>query len=296
MTVVAAFASSHAALMITRKAAVDPELWNDLHATFRRMADRLVEADVDTLVVFGTDHGRRFPLDHVPAFTIGVGPTATGMGDGGLPVVEFPVDQTLAADMLTGAIEEEIDLAFSEEVRIDHSFVTPLLLAFGDDRPTIVPVTQNCGIPPQPRLTRSYRVGEVLGQVAQRAGQRVAVLGTGGLSHWVGSDERRQFMRRRAGTRLPDIASYPVEVGSEGPVNEDFDSTFLALGGEGRWSDVLGWTTDEIESRGGNGAQEIRNWVAAAGFAGGASLEPWFYAAVPEWLTGTAIAEFAVSV
>ncbi len=292
MTLVRAFASSHAALMVTRKESCDPQVQRDVYTAFRRMGERLADDDVDVVVVIGTDHGRHFTLAHVPAFTIGVGARATGLGDGGLPVVEYPVDGDLAAQMLRAAIEAEIDLAFSEEPRIDHSFVTPLLLAFGDRRPAIVPVTQNCGIPPQPLLRRSYAVGRALGAAADASDRRVAVIGTGGLSHWVGSDERRAFMQRTPGTRYAEIADHPVQVGATGQVNEDFDRTFLRLAHDGRWDDVLGWSAEWIEARAGNGAQEIRNWVAAAGFAGGAPLATSFYTPVPEWLTGTAVAEF----
>ena len=292
MTVVRAFASSHAALMVTRKDSCAPEVQRDVYAAFRAMGERLAEDEVDVVVVFGTDHGRHFTLAHVPAFTIGVGAVATGLGDGGLPVVEYPVDGELAAQMLQSAIDAEVDLAFSEEPRIDHSFVTPLLLAFGDRRPAIVPVTQNCGVPPQPLLRRSFAVGRALGAAAEASSRRVAVIGTGGLSHWVGSDERRAFMNRRPGTRYADIGAHPVQVGPSGPVNEEFDRNFLALAHDGAWDEVLGWSAEWIESVAGNGAQEIRNWVAAAGFTGGAPLGSSFYTPVPEWLTGTAVAEF----
>jgi aromatic ring-opening dioxygenase catalytic subunit (LigB family) len=292
MTIVSAFASSHAALMVTRKERCDPQVQQNVYAAFQMMGERLAEAEVDVVVVIGTDHGRHFTLAHVPAFTIGVGTKAVSLGDGGLPVVEYPVDGDLAAGMLDAAIDAQIDLAFSEEARIDHSFVTPLLLAFGERRPTIVPVTQNCGIPPQPLLRRSYAVGQALGAAAEASERRVAVIGTGGLSHWVGSDERRAFMRRTPGTRYAEMADHPVEVGATGPVNEEFDRQFLALAHDGRWDEVFAWSSEWIEREAGNGAQEIRNWVAAAGFAGGAPLASSSYAAVPEWLTGTAVAEF----
>lgn len=159
LTVVSAFASSHTALMVTRKQACDPVLQQRVFSEFERIGDRMLTRAVEVLVVIGADHGRRFGLEHVPAFTLGVGDTATGLGEGGLPTVAYPVDREFAAELLEEGIAADIDLAFSEDVRIDHSFITPLLLSFGDHRPAIVPITQNCGFPPQPLLRRSSRWG-----------------------------------------------------------------------------------------------------------------------------------------
>lgn len=295
MTIVSAFASSHTALMISRKDAADPARQQEIYDAFRGMGERMLADAVDVVVVIGTDHGRRFGLDHVPGFTIGVGEEATGLGDGGLPPVTYPVDREFAADLLHEAIAADIDLAFSEDVRIDHSFVAPLLLAFGEHRPAIVPLTQNCGFPPQPALRRSFAVGRVLGGVAQRSSRRVSVIGTGGLSHWVGSEERRELMRRPPGTRYAELSQHPLYVGESGPVNEEFDRRFLDLAAEGRWEEIIGWAPSWIEDEAGNGAQEIRNWITAAGFADGAALAPSCYAAMPEWLTGIAVAEFEMS-
>jgi aromatic ring-opening dioxygenase catalytic subunit (LigB family) len=295
MTLVGAFACSHAALMVTRRDACDAALQQQVYAAFTQVGERIAALEADVVVVFGTDHGRNFTLEHVPAFTIGIGAVAHGMGDGGLPQIDFPVDQPLAAEMLTGALAADVDLAFSEDMKIDHSFVTPLMLAFGAPPPTVVPVTQNCAIPPRPTLARSFSVGRTLGQIAAASSRRVAVIGTGGLSHWVGSQERRDFMNRPPGTRIAELSQYPVTIADTGSINQDFDRELLSLGEQGRWEEVLRWSPESIESSAGNGAQEIRNWIAAAGFADGAPLKSFVYTPVPEWLTGTAVAEFDLS-
>ena len=73
--------------------------------------------------------------------------------------------------------------------------------------------------------------------------RRVAVLGTGGLSHAVGTP-------------------------TAGEIDEAFDDRVMALLSENGPA-VSALTHEELEAAG-NGAHEIRNWIAAAGAAGGA--------------------------
>jgi 2,3-dihydroxyphenylpropionate 1,2-dioxygenase len=49
-------------------------------------------------------------------------------------------------------------------------------------------------------------------------------------------------------------------------------------------------TTDEVEKAAGNGAQELRTWLVAAGAAGGGGGRVLAYEPMPEWLTGMGVA------
>ena len=85
--------------------------------------------------------------------------TAEGIGDADLPPCTVPLHQPFAQAILTCILDAGVDMAYSETMKIDHSFVTPLMLAFGDDMIPIVPIAQNCNFPPLPPLARSYEVG-----------------------------------------------------------------------------------------------------------------------------------------
>lgn len=293
MTVVAAFACSHAGLMVTRRGHGDAAAEQDIYRAYAQLGEELRAAEPDALVVFATDHQTVYKLNHVPAFTIGVSAIARGLGDAGIPARDFPIHQEVAQRLLDGALAAGVDLAFSEDLGIDHSFVTPLLLAFGDTAPPpLVPVIQNCNVPPRPVLRRSFQVGQVLREVLAGSPARIAVLGTGGLSHWVGSPQRQAFLRQPAGTRLSTMHEYPVTLDETGPINDAFDRKFLATAGQGGWDEIISWPPEEIETQAGNGAHEIRNWLSAAGFAGGAPARTLAYQAIPQWLTGTAVARF----
>jgi hypothetical protein len=181
-------------------------------------------------------------------------------------------------------------------MRIDHSFVTPLMLSTpGLDLP-IVPLVQNTRLPPMPTLRRSYEVGHIIGQaLRQGPSGRVAVMGTGGLSHWVGDERRQAYLRQPAGTRYAVEQDYPLVLPERGRINADFDQAFMAClaeGGAPRW--IEAWSDERIYAEAGNGGQEVRNWLTIAGMVDNAPLEVLGYAAVAEWLTGSAVARFRV--
>ena len=292
MNLVAAFACSHAGLMVTRKGLGAPAREQSIYDAFTRLGEELVAAEPDAVIIFATDHQTIYQLDHVPAFTIGVSAIARGLGDAGIEARDYPINQEVARLLLAGSLAAGVDLAFSEDMGIDHSFVTPLRLALGERTLPIVPVIQNCNVPPRPVLRRSHQLGRIFREVLAGSGARIAVIGTGGLSHWVGSPQRQAFMRQPAGTRLSTMHEYPVTLEATGRINEEFDRKLLAVTGSGGWDEIAGWSPDDIEDRAGNGAHEIRNWLSAAGLAGDAPLTTLAYQAIPEWLTGTAVARF----
>jgi 2,3-dihydroxyphenylpropionate 1,2-dioxygenase len=294
MDIVGAYACSHAGLLITRAERAKPEHKKAVHDAFAEMGRQIAAADPDAIVLVATDHVRVYPLSSVPQFNIGVSATARGLGDAGLPACEIPIHQDFARAILWQALEEGIDLAYSESMQVDHSFVTPLMLALSGASFPIVPIAQNCNAPPLPPLQRSHEVGKALGR-AIRGGPpgRVVIIGTGGLSHWVGPEAYQDFMREPAGTRIDRKKDFPMTIGESGYVNEAFDRSFMDLLCAGRAQDFIrDWDSDRLHAEAGNGAQEIRNWLLVAGAVEDARGEVLGYAAVPEWLTGSGVMKF----
>ncbi|HEY1293387.1 MAG TPA: hypothetical protein VGJ60_09920 [Chloroflexota bacterium] len=297
MQLVGAFACSHAGFLITHFDQASPERRDAVYAGFATMRERIASLAPDALIVVATDHGRIYPLNHQPQFVIGVGPRARGIGDAGLPACEVAVHQPVAQALLEGCIEEGVDLAYSEDVQVDHSFVTPLMLITPELDIPIVPIVQNCRMRPMPTLRRSRAVGQAIGRAIRtsRRPERVVIIGTGGLSHWVGDERRRSFVRQPAGTRYAHESEYPLVLPVTGPINETFDTEFLQTLVRGQAAEFIGeWADDRLEETAGNGAHEIRNWLLIAGVADDAPAEVLAYAAVPEWLTGSAVAAFDV--
>lgn len=296
MEIVGGFACSHAGLIVTRRDKAPPEQRDAVFGAFDVMREKIEALEPDAIVILATDHMKAWPLHGVPQFAIGVGAVATGLGDAGIEPCKIPVQQVFAQAILEGAVRRRIDLAFTEEVEIDHSFVTPLSLVTPSYAVPIVPVTQNCNVPPRPTLERSHEFGEALREsILDGPPGRVVVVGTGGLSHWVGSESRQEFMRRPAGTRLADLAEHPVEIEDIGDVNAEFDRLFLEHVATGDVASfVNSWSPEQVEETAGNGAQEIRNWLTAAAMMADARATTLAYEPVREWLTGTAVLEFEV--
>jgi len=293
MEIAGAYACSHAALLITRGDAAPPAQRDAIYGAFAEMGRAIRAAKADAVVVVATDHGRIYPLTHVAQFTIGVSETAEGIGDGGLPKCTVPIHQPFAQAILNGMIAEGVDLSFSEQMKIDHSFVTPLLLAFGGDAPPIVPIAQNCNFPPLATLQRSREVGIALRRAIEAGPPgRVVVIGTGGLSHWVGTPEEQAFRRRPAGTRMAE-ARGAVTIDETGPVNDAFDRDFVAAICAGKSAAFISeWSDERVYTDAGNGASEIRTWIVLAGVTNDRPARLMAYEPVREWLTGTGIVEF----
>lgn len=296
MDIIAAFACSHTGLIITRKDEASPVQRDAVYGTFAKIRDRVSELRPDALLMIGADHQRAFPLSGVPAFSIGVGPTAQGLGDAGLPTCEVAVNQNVGQAVLEGCLQRDIDLAFSERVEIDHGFAMPLSLITPQWDVPIVPLWQNCNVPPQPTFQRSRTVGKAVASSLRAAGPgRVVLVATGGLSHWVGDEARREFMLRPAGERLGEIAAHPVTLTATGAINEEFDRAFLHHAASGRLPQFIDqWSPARVEEEAGNGAQELRTWVMAAAAVEDAPARVLGYEAVAEWLTGCGGIEFVV--
>jgi hypothetical protein len=297
METVLALACSHAGLIVSRKDRAPAGQSERFYATFETLRRELAALRPDAIVILGTDHMRAWTLaGGVPQFAVGVGPTARGLGDGGVAPRDFAVHQEFAAALLEGCVRQGADLAFTEDVKIDHSFVVPLTLLDPDGEIPIVPVTQNCNVPPRPTFERSHSFGQQARAALDALDfGRIAFVATGGLSHWVGDDARRAFMLRTPGTRLPDLDRFRVELEETGPVNEDFDSRFLDALRDGRAREFFAeWPDDRLEAEAGNGAHELRNWATACGFTGDSAAEVLCYEPVDEWLTGVGVARFKV--
>ena len=80
-----------------------------------------------------------------------------------------------------------------------------------------------------------------------------------------------------------------------GDVDEEFDREALALFAGGDREAVIAFLTDERMARAGNGASELRFWVAAHGAAGTQGFSLIHYEVVPETYTGCGFAEWVVA-
>lgn len=262
---IAGFGTSHTGMMIRAYNPSD-DAQRRVHEGFRQISEEIDAYAPDTIIVIGSEHLNSFSLDNMPQICVGIGDTCVGWGDAGIDTANVPLASELAASLLSDGVRNGFDLSFSANPKLDHGFMAPLHLIRPQMDIPIVPVFQNASMDPLSPLRRSAQFGALVRDVVERSDRtgRVVLLATGGLSHWVGTPEM-------------------------GRINEEFDTWFLDCVVRGDLKSVLSIDTDEITQIAGNGAQEIRNWVAVMA-AGGASGTVFAYESVPAWLTGIGVA------
>jgi len=169
---------------------------DDLRATadnFERFAAHLEHLKVETLVVVGSDHLRKFGHELSPPFVVGKAPRYATTYENevrhfGLEYWEVAGDVELAGSILGDPVlPDSVDLTLSNEWVLDHAFAVPLrFLRPAWDLP-VVPVHTNTNIPPVPHARRFVELGRHLSRSIDQAGPgRVAVIATGHLSTDIG--------------------------------------------------------------------------------------------------------------
>ena len=160
--------------------------------------ETLTRARPDVLVMVGADHFHQFFLDNYPTFLIGKAPRydATFYNEErefGIPKYVLEGDEPFSDFLHRGLMEEKFDFSFSNELKIDHSIICPIItLRPGADLP-VVPIYTNIFAPPIPSPRRFYELGRAIRRVidAYPSDKRVAAIGTGHLSLELGGP--RQF-------------------------------------------------------------------------------------------------------
>jgi 2,3-dihydroxyphenylpropionate 1,2-dioxygenase len=262
---------------------------------------QVAAAQADAFVVFGPDHFRNFFYDVMPPFCIGI-EGVSGFGDYGTPKGELPAARGLGRAIHESVTEAGFDPAFSLSMGVDHGISQPYAVLDPAMRTPIVPIMVNASGAPRPSLRRCHEFGKAVGSAIRTsaAAQQVVVLASGGLSHWIRpvsaddpetpEDTRDYTINGRA--RAPaysamrdDSLRQRIAEGVDGEVNADWDRWFLDTLASGDLEQVFAIPDAELQARAGNGAHEVRTWLAALGAWGGpvVSLS---YEPVRKWVTG----------
>lgn len=165
----------------------EPE-WKDLFTQFDAAKQWLKQARPDVIVAFYNDHLNQFFFDAYPTFAIGVGdphPIADeGWGKRDFP--DLPGHPALAMHVARSLVGNGFDMTICQESQIDHGILSPLPF-LTDERWTVpvIPVQINVIQHPLPTARRCYLLGQAIREAVASFDQdlRVAVMGTGGLSH-----------------------------------------------------------------------------------------------------------------
>jgi 3-O-methylgallate 3,4-dioxygenase len=245
----------------------DPSLCNQLNASVWQskwdrcqkgigwIAQRLAEVSPDVLIIIGDDQEELFHDDNAPALLVYWGDEvintprvypphvpepvkAAGWGYGVKPET-FPGAPALGRHLIEALVDSKVDVSHSRTLKptrgVGHAFGFVYHRVFNGSTPIpTLPVMLNTYYPPnQPTPERCYEIGRFIRQAVESwdSDARVAVLGSGGLSHFVIDEQLDQemidAMRAGDGERLTSVRR-----------------------------DLLN-----------SGTSESRNWIAAAGAA-----------------------------
>ena len=186
-TIVWGACTAHTAAMNRLPPGTDPAQADRVFAAFKHLQRTLVAARPDALVVVGTDHFMTFNYDAAPTFAIGTGDAFQSWGEASSPDRRFRGHDRSASSsskvwlrrILTCCALTKCGSITRLRPRWDSFWAADL---------PVVPIYVNCTTTPLPSHARCRAFGQALGGVLQRRMPltAVAVLGTGGLSHWIG--------------------------------------------------------------------------------------------------------------
>lgn len=266
---VGGYTISHSSFMVSQPELVDPGLAERCFAAFAKIRDEIADLKPDAIVLIGTDHFNTFSTEAMPQWCVGRSPSHSGWADN-LPMYEVAGDASLAEEILESVLEHGFEPAFSDSMRLDHSFFGPLHFLTPDLNVPVVPIFQNTLVYPLVTLRRAYEFGAAIARAiaTNPTSKHVVIVGSGGLSHWIGGPQH-------------------------GRLSPDFDRKFL----ERFTANDVDWLTgltDEIETLAGNGGQEIRNWLTIRGALADAHALEVYYEPAYEWIVGVGVAALSV--
>ncbi len=244
-----------------------------LYAALDRQRAEIQASGAEVLIVVAAEHFANFFMDNMPAFCIGLGEKHEGPIEDpewlAIPRTVIRGHPELAL-RLTKEVMQTVDVAYAEEWKCDHGIMVPLhFLTPKYDLP-VIPVNINCQGPPLAPLHRVWAFGEALRRACDSVPEKIALVGTGGISHWPAT---------------PD----------SGKINEAWDRQFLDRLMRQDKAALLSYTDEETYRDGGQGGFEIRTYIAAAAAAGGPGELQFYTAELPIFAVGCTVARLQVA-
>lgn len=244
----------HAPGLIGLLDAAPGDIQNVVHRMYADLRAALVAAKPDVLIIFGNDHLANSRPRAYPDFLIGMAPVHSGPYEWyqewlGCRNYQVKGNPAIAEAVFRGLNRRGHRMhAQRENLRFDDNVSIPSLhLRLDETDISVVPILQNCTVPPLPDTHQCYAIGQSLAGVIANdlpAGLRVALLGSGGLSHEPG------------GSRYWYI-------------DKDFDLWFMELMASGDHAKMLeDLTVARMEQSGSGGTLEVMAWMIVAGAIG----------------------------
>jgi 2,3-dihydroxyphenylpropionate 1,2-dioxygenase len=216
------------------------KLRRDAEAAFAVLRNDFEQAKPDVLIVVANDQFVNFFWNNIPTFFVTIGDEVKGQFT--RHHFHYRNHKELGKQIIRAGMEKGIDFSFGEHIELQHTQNVPLHFLLPEPKIPILPIYVNTWVDPAPSPGRCYRVGELVRAVADDSKERVAILATGGLSHFPGS---------------PRI----------GEIDETFDHKLLEVMRDGKGRSLVEYSVQDLLQA---GDTEFLNWMVVIGAIGDA--------------------------
>ena len=259
--IVAAVGTCHTPYLFTNPPDENPQQLAQAAHAMQELGKVLDETKPDVIVFFGSDHVETFSVSCVPTFAIIAGNRAVAKFAGR----EFhpTVHREMAEDLLNKlVVDHEFDIAYSEDAELGHAFAVPFENVIGKRDIPVIPFFANVYVPPLPTPKRCAALGRAVAQIIKGRKERVAVIASGGMSHFPGT---RKYLS-------PEF---------------DFDCWLVAQFEAGHTDALIEMTGSQLDEVGNT---EMLNWAVMFGAIGQQHGELVDY--IPTWHHGLCMMRF----
>ncbi len=189
--IVAAVGTCHTPYMFTRPPDEKPEQLDQASAGMAELGKVLDQTKPDVIVFMGSDHVETFSVTCIPTFAIIAGSRAIAKFAG--REYSLPVHREMAEDLLNKlVVEHNFDVAYSEDAELGHAFAVPFEHVIGKRNIPVIPFFTNVYVPPLPTPKRCAALGKAIADIIKGRKERVAVIASGGMSHFPGTTKYLQ--------------------------------------------------------------------------------------------------------
>ena len=263
MSLVFAGIMSHGPGMTARADRADPAVRDPFYASLATMRQKLEVARPDALIIIAAEHFANFFMNNMPAYAIGMAEEYEGP-------IEDPEWLRIDRRTVPGApglsrriiaeVMQTIDVAYAEEWKFDHGIMVPLNFLTPNFDVPIIPANINCQGPPLTPVHRAYDFGRAIRAACDAVPERVALVGTGGISHWPATP-------------------------NSGKINEEWDREFLRRWMRNDREALTSYSDEDTLRDAGQGGFEIRTLISVAGACEGHRGEMLFCEPIPIFAT-----------
>ena len=216
------------------------KLREEAEKAFALLRSDLEAAKPDVLIVVANDQFVNFFFNIIPTFFITLADDVRGQFT--RHSFHYKNHKELGCAILRAGLEKGIDFSFGEYIELQHTQNVPLYFLLPKPEIPILPIYVNTWVDPIPTPRRCYHVGELIREVADARNERIAILATGGLSHFPGS---------------PRI----------GEIDTKFDHQLLEMMREGKSRTLADYSLKQLLEA---GDSEFLNWMVVLGTVGDA--------------------------